>query len=674
MKRVVYSIYTKVAAVCLCIICIVTGTAIALDGLSKCAAEQEIIYSFEYDFLESVSFSSILHAPEQAVYNAYQDFFDNYGEKSTKGEKNQKIIRQNIEDALGNLDCADKIDYYVKWNDAVYTNCNASDVKELLEKEVYSYVKKDGSGHIERKSAADNTGYHAMEELSAYDSVSPITICTGIKDDYVDACRTLWEQQEKIVINTLREALRVYVAAVVLFLYLVCVCGKNENGEKKTIWVDNIWVEIHLTLIGLVGVTLPGFCYIWLKEYLGRTLSSQLTKMIVCSAAAVWAGILLVCLLSIVRSLKSKRFLQSCITYRIAKWGFGLLNSVVRWFFRKCKIIGVAAAKKTGAMFLILLFSYTAFIGLCGIIAVWNADLFWIFAAVIVFFVSAAFLAARIRDLEEIKTGVSRIRKGETEYKIGVLKHSEMNRMAEDVNEIAQGIQESVAAKVKAERLKTELITNVSHDLKTPITSIINYSELLLANETLTEETRNYVQIISKKGERLKKLTQDLFDISKVQSGNEEVIFEKLDAGLLINQALGEYDSEIEKAELVFCTDIQKELYFMADGRKMSRVVSNLIQNMLKYSMKNTRVFLSVSEKEGKIVMEFKNIASYPMDFQADEIMERFVRGDASRSIEGNGLGLAIAKSYVEVCGGEFNVVTDGDMFKAIIVFSQWKQ
>ena len=190
--------------------------------------------------------------------------------------------------------------------------------------------------------------------------------------------------------------------------------------------------------------------------------------------------------------------------------------------------------------------------------------------------------------------------------------------------------------------------------------------------EGLPEEARDYVAVIAKKSDRLKKLTQDLFDISKVQSGNDDVVLEKLNVSLLINQGLGEHDNEIQNSGLPFCVDTPKELFISADGRKMSRVVSNLIQNILKYTMTGTRVFITASEKDGMIVMEFKNISAYPLDFDAEEITHRFVRGDKSRTAEGSGLGLAIAKSYTEICNGTFEIVVDGDMFKAILKFRKY--
>ncbi|MBR4306269.1 MAG: HAMP domain-containing histidine kinase, partial [Ruminiclostridium sp.] len=280
------------------------------------------------------------------------------------------------------------------------------------------------------------------------------------------------------------------------------------------------------------------------------------------------------------------------------------------------------------------------------------------------FIIAGVISARRGADLDEIKKGVCISKGGNLAYKIPAPKSRDLRKLALSINDISNGLDEAVAAKVKAERLRTELITNVSHDLKTPITSIISYTELLSKIDELPDEARDYVSVISKKGERLKNLTQDLFDISKAQSGNEELVMERLDIGVLISQSLGENDNEIKKSELTFCVNTPKELYIFADGRKMSRVICNLIDNAVKYSMKNTRVFITAAEKDGKVEVEIKNVASYPMEFSADEIVGRFVRGDKSRTTNGNGLGLAIAKGYTELCNGEFEIVLDGDMFK----------
>ena len=184
------------------------------------------------------------------------------------------------------------------------------------------------------------------------------------------------------------------------------------------------------------------------------------------------------------------------------------------------------------------------------------------------------------------------------------------------------------------------------------------------------EEANDYAHIIHQKGLRLKNLTSDLFDISKVQSGAEQIISERLDACTLARQALAEQDKAVQESGLTVKAAIpERELPIWADGRKLSRVLENLIGNCVKYALKGTRVFLSVAEENGQAIIELKNTANYEMDFAADEITERFVRGDAARSTEGSGLGLAIAKSYTEACGGTFDVSVDGDQFKVRIGF-----
>ncbi len=217
---------------------------------------------------------------------------------------------------------------------------------------------------------------------------------------------------------------------------------------------------------------------------------------------------------------------------------------------------------------------------------------------------------------------------------------------------------ESLQKAMKAERLKTDLITNVSHDLKTPLTAILNYSDLLVKEN----EDNEYAKVIYEKAQKLKHLTEDLFEVSKVQSGNIVVNNEELDLGELINQSLAEFDD----CALRFKVDIDN-IKIIADGRLMSRVFGNLIGNMIKYSLDNTRAYIDATKVGLRTVITFKNVASYEMNFKSDEITERFTRGDISRTTEGNGLGLAIAKSYTEACGGKFDVVVDGDLFKVTI-------
>ncbi|MDF2671826.1 MAG: hypothetical protein K0R09_91 [Clostridiales bacterium] len=277
-----------------------------------------------------------------------------------------------------------------------------------------------------------------------------------------------------------------------------------------------------------------------------------------------------------------------------------------------------------------------------------------------------------IDDIGRVVDHTKLIRNGDLNTKLILPVESPMHKTAEDLSNIQEGVFIAVQEQLKSERMKIELITNVSHDLKTPLTAMVNYIDLL-GRETLSpEHTNDYVKVLSKKAARLTSLTQDIFDISKAQSGNIELNIERIDIVELINQSIAELDDKIQESKLSFKIDLpQEKIYINADGRKLYRVFDNLISNILKYSQENTRVYIDLREDEDSILISFKNIASYEMNISADDLMERFVRGDESRTTEGSGLGLAIVQSFVALCGGSFEIKIDGDLFKAIVKFKK---
>lgn len=240
----------------------------------------------------------------------------------------------------------------------------------------------------------------------------------------------------------------------------------------------------------------------------------------------------------------------------------------------------------------------------------------------------------------------------------------------ENLNSIGQGISRAVAERMKSEHLKTELITNVSHDLKTPLTSIINYAELICEEKSENEKIGEYAEVLFRQSRRMKKLLEDLIEASKATTGSLEVNLEPCEAGVLLTQAVGEYQQRMEEKGLEpIVRQPEEPVKIMADGRHLWRVFDNLLNNICKYSQENSRVFLSIEEKEGRALIIFRNMSRYLLDVPPEELEERFVRGDKSRHMEGSGLGLSIARSLMDLQGGRMKIVTDGDLFKVILSF-----
>lgn len=685
MKKIIYSNITKFIIALIFIASVTLCSVVVSNGIVKFFSEEIDVYNFESDFSKTGHFTHLLHHPESAVYNAYCKYFDLYyrdDETSYDDEyfenfvpKTNKSLLNIIEEWLNNTYYADKINYYVSWNGYIFTNCDAKDEFDILNSEFNLVTRRDKNGEISQETTQYNDYYanYTYELLTEFDKTSEITIATSIKDDYVEKCKTIWHRQQKVVFDTFTFGIVLLLVALASLIYLICTCGKNKDGEYSRMWIDNIFAEIHLALMGVCGIGGVALVVAILDACISEDFPYNLAIRIIPVVAGLVAVIVLTSLLSLIRNAKCKNFINSSIIGRVLRWIYKLFKKVFLWAYKGIKdgkeAVFSLFSQKTGVIFISALFIYTAIIGLCGIFTP-NAPIA-LLLGIAIFLFAGFMLAYRAKDIDAIKKGASEIRKGNLIYKIPELKSDDMKALATDINDIGKGLDESVLAKLKAERLKTDLVTNVSHDLKTPLTSIISYTELLSKVEALPQEARDYISIISNKSDRLKKLTQDLFDISKAQSGNEEINLEKLDVSLLINQSLGENDNEIAKSGIPFCVNVDKELYILADGRKMSRVIGNLIGNILKYSLTGTRAFIEAQEKDGYIEIWFKNISSYPMDFDEEEIIGRFVRGDESRTIEGNGLGLAIAKTYTELCGGSFNIVIDGDMFKAQIKFTK---
>lgn len=275
-----------------------------------------------------------------------------------------------------------------------------------------------------------------------------------------------------------------------------------------------------------------------------------------------------------------------------------------------------------------------------------------------------------IEDLGKIGDQIERLKSGDMDTTLHLSPTADLYPMAQNLNCVQEGVVTATEQKMKSERMKIELVTNVSHDLKTPLTSIISYTDLLSQEEGLSEAAQDYVRILRQKSDRLKALINDLFDLSKATSSNMDVHLAHIDFGKLLNQVIAELAEEIEQSELGFKVNIPQEpIPIISDGAKMHRVFDNLLINAIKYSLEGSRVYVDLKVVDGLATATIKNTAKYEMDFDAETVIGRFVRGDKARSTEGSGLGLAIAQSYTEACGGIFELAIDGDLFKVAITF-----
>ena len=291
--------------------------------------------------------------------------------------------------------------------------------------------------------------------------------------------------------------------------------------------------------------------------------------------------------------------------------------------------------------------------------------------SIILFFIADHYYTKVQNDYKRLLDAASRIAKGDLDTviteDIGIFES-----MKGALTEIRMGFKKAVDDEVKSQRMKTELITNVSHDLKTPLTAITTYVELLKKDGITDEERKEYIDTLERKSLRLKVLIEDLFEVSKANSENITLNLMKVDLVKLMKQVVVEHSEKYEEAAINLCWNVPEEkMELMLDGQKTYRIFENLFVNIQKYAMKGSRVYIEVMDVDGQVKVIMKNMSAVPLNIAAEELTERFVRGDASRNTEGSGLGLAIAKSFIEAQKGTFEIVVDGDLFKTTIV---WKK
>lgn len=447
------------------------------------------------------------------------------------------------------------------------------------------------------------------------------------------------------------------LAGICLFVFLMMAAG-HRNGEERPRWMMPLDLVLVLGcfLICMLGSVTFSMTYDY--SYLGVEIGAALAA--IAGISSVITGVLIL----FAAELKQGGWLRRTLLYRLVYIpGRRLLSFLKRGIKHLFAILPLIWKS-------VLILAVLLIINLIVCI-----NWFYDGAAVLVWFLEAVFVSVCVIyiawGMKQLAEGARRLAEGDLSYRIdkkGLI--LDLEQHADNLNRIREGMAKAVEERTKSDRFKAELITNVSHDIKTPLTSIINYVDFLKKEELHNEKAREYVEVLDRQAGRLKKLTEDLVDASKAATGNVSIDLKPCQVDVLMTQTMGEYEEKAKECGLNFIMKMPEEsIEILADGRRLWRVFDNLLNNICKYAQPGTRVYMTLQKEEQKAVITYRNISKYELDITEEELMERFVRGDSSRHTEGSGLGLSIARNLVELQGGTFHITIDGDLFKAVIEF-----
>lgn len=468
----------------------------------------------------------------------------------------------------------------------------------------------------------------------------------------------VYENLKKVEININRFYLSCGSFIMFIILAILCLVSLSKNKSKINI-IEDIVNKIKVWPIeAKVGIGILGWIS-WNTTYIYYNANNYIRRLNLISV--IWTSLALLIYYVLIRVIiinyNERTLFKNNITIKC--WNY-LSEIMTRSSLIKTFLIMSGLYVISGLLLFVV----------SGILSIFPIG---ILIGIILTIIYIVIFIKELIYLDKIIIGSKAATEGKLNCNIEEKGRGHLRELAHDINNIRDGLRKSIESEMKSENMKTELITNVSHDLKTPLTSIINYIDLLKRENIGSETAKDYINILDKKSQRLKVLIDDLFEASKATSGAMELNITKIDIVQLLKQSLGENDERFKNSNLSVKLDIpDTKIFINGDGQRLYRVFENLISNIVKYSLSNTRVYIQMYvDDENKVVIIMRNISAYELDFCANEITNRFKRGDSSRSTEGSGLGLAIAKSIVELHGGKFNIEVDGDLFKSIIKLNQ---
>ena len=564
----------------------------------------------------------------------YKKFEQEYDEEITLAR--EQLIQSELREyhqLLQRLENRKAPLYYVTDGDQVYTNTTLKDKKQFEAMPAY-FIFEDYKmeAYPEEVQESDYLGWmtEPIEQLNQENTV----VYLAYTEEFITPVMEEWNKTSEEASQQLYQLILFITGSLFLFIYLALVIGRMSFQDKAIHFhfVDKMFTDINVIIATAITIL-----FFILAEFLYNVDQQMITLISIPIAIIVF-----VLILSLVKHIKNRTLFKHTLI-------FHLILIIVQW------ITNIYRSGNIGMKTVLIVIGYPILIALT----------FFMFPVTIG--VAAWFAYKKVKEFQAIQDGVAEIKTGNLHHPIDLTSKGEFATLAENINTITDGLKNAVNNELKSERLKTELITNVSHDIRTPLTSIITYVDLLKQTEDPII-AKGFVEILDQKSKRLKSLTDDLFDAAKASSGNVPVELEKIDVNSLITQGIGELTDKIEANNLkVNVNHPEDKIYVKADGRLLWRAIDNLFSNIFNYALEGSRVYIDITDRDDKIQMTFKNISAAALNMTADELMERFKRGDESRSTEGSGLGLSIARSLIELQKGDFSIHIDGDLFKVII-------
>lgn len=613
-------------------------------------------------------------------YSVYKEYYDSHNtniryciEKTVDGhtEYLTNMIDNSVDGTVSNTQIKD-IEDVADFFDTVF------DGKLNGKMSRYLYYSPDEMIYESNSGIAEDTLRDMIKDYS-YAYPENIRLWIGVDSSYSanDAISDGYEGYKNYVPFLWKYTVFAILAVaiyIILFIYLTITTGRevDEEGNKciRLTGFDKEATEAALILGALSAFVIVNALHFSLHILTYSLVETIGFKILAAAAVFVIDIIFLFFYYSLVRRIKAKTLWKNSYLRRLLKKCY----SIILELYGNSNIV----ARTWGPYILFLLFNIM--MAVCVLIMAYSEVmvLLIVLITVAVDIIIGMLLYRDVKERQDIINGIEKIAEGDFSYHVEQNKmHGYNTKFAKSVNSIGNGIRSAVEVSMKDERMKTELITNVSHDIKTPLTSIINYVDLIKREEIDNERVRGYIQILDEKSQRLKQLTDDLVEASKISSGNINLSFEKINLTELLNQTLGEFSEKFEQKKLSIVMNINvSNAVIETDSRRIWCIMENLFNNIYKYALEGTRVYITVEplQKEKDIIKEWvkiaiKNISSTELNCNPEELTERFIRGDESRTTEGSGLGLSIAKNLTEAQKGTFEIQLDGDLFKIIMTF-----